>query len=68
MADPAFAVEPLEAIDFLRRKLDVPTSRWTDVWQEAHDMAGAGRPCSVLWTAQDCRPQIGIRGDRRPMW
>ena len=39
MADPAFGVDPLEAIDFLRRKLDVPTGRWTDVWQEAHDMA-----------------------------
>jgi SPP1 gp7 family putative phage head morphogenesis protein len=39
MADPVFAVDPLEAIDFLRRKLDVPTRVWTDVWQEAHDMA-----------------------------
>lgn len=39
MADPFFAVDPLEAIDFLRRKLNVPTRHWTDVWQAAHDMA-----------------------------
>lgn len=34
-----FAVDPEEAIEFLRRKLDVPTWRWTDLWQEAHDRA-----------------------------
>lgn len=39
MPDSLFSVDPIEAIDFLRRKLNVPTRHWTDVWQEAHDMA-----------------------------
>jgi len=34
-----FAVDPVEAIDFLRRKLNVPTSRWTDLWHEQHSVA-----------------------------
>jgi len=38
MAEP-FAVAPLEAIAFLRNKLDVPTATWTDVWQASHDKA-----------------------------
>lgn len=28
-----------EAIRFFRKKLDVPTERWTDLWKEAHDTA-----------------------------
>jgi uncharacterized protein with gpF-like domain len=35
----AFDVDPLEAIDFLRRKLDVPTARWTELWQQQHSVA-----------------------------
>jgi len=35
----AFATDPVEAIDFLRRKLNVPTQRWTDLWQEQHSVA-----------------------------
>lgn len=33
----AFAVDPVEAIRFLREKLNVPTARWTDLWQAMHD-------------------------------
>ncbi|MEJ0012801.1 MAG: phage minor head protein [Bauldia sp.] len=40
MPEPAaFAVNPVEAIDFLRRKVRVPTQRWTDVWQGMHSAA-----------------------------
>ena len=40
MAEPQpFAVNPEEAIEFLRKKLNVPTDRWTDVWQAQHDRA-----------------------------
>ena len=39
MPDPVFGVDPIEAIDFLRRKLNVLTRHWTDVWQAAHDRA-----------------------------
>ena len=28
-----------EQIDFLRAKLDLPTARWDDIWQAAHDRA-----------------------------
>lgn len=34
-----FAADPVEAIDFLRRKVNVPTARWTDLWQEQHSVA-----------------------------
>ncbi len=34
-----FATDPIEAIEFLRHKLNVPTRTWTDVWQEMHDRA-----------------------------
>ncbi len=34
-----FDVAPLEAIAFLRRKLRVPTERWTDLWQAMHSRA-----------------------------
>lgn len=39
MATPtpeAFAVQPIEAIDFFRRKNDITTEAWTDLWQEQH--------------------------------
>jgi uncharacterized protein with gpF-like domain len=39
MADPSFAVAPGEAIAFLRRKLDIPTRHWTDLWNEMHSAA-----------------------------
>jgi SPP1 gp7 family putative phage head morphogenesis protein len=40
MADAApFAVDPLEAIAYLLRKLNIPTETWTDIWQEAHAAA-----------------------------
>jgi len=35
----AFAVDPLQAIEVFRRKLRVPTERWTDLWQEMHSAA-----------------------------
>ncbi|MGD9767834.1 MAG: phage minor head protein [Pseudolabrys sp.] len=31
-----FDVDPVEAIDFLRQKLRVPTRGWADLWQEQH--------------------------------
>lgn len=33
-----FATDPIEAINFLRNKLDIPTSMWTDLWQEEHSI------------------------------
>ncbi|WFU58148.1 hypothetical protein QA639_11880 [Bradyrhizobium pachyrhizi] len=35
----AFSTDPLEAIRFIRDKLDVPTSSWTDLWQQQHSVA-----------------------------
>lgn len=32
----ATALPPDEAIAFLRQKVNLPSERWTDVWQEAH--------------------------------
>jgi SPP1 gp7 family putative phage head morphogenesis protein len=32
----AFNTDPVEAIDFLRDKLDVPSAAWTDLWQQEH--------------------------------
>ena len=37
-APSAFATDPLEAIDFLRKKVDVPSAMWTDLWQEEHSV------------------------------
>lgn len=33
-----FATDPIEAINFLRRKLDIPTAMWTDLWQAEHSI------------------------------
>ncbi|WOH83686.1 phage minor head protein [Bradyrhizobium sp. BEA-2-5] len=35
----AFSTDPLEAIRCIRDKLDVPTSSWTDLWQQQHSVA-----------------------------
>jgi SPP1 gp7 family putative phage head morphogenesis protein len=35
----AFAVNPTEAIAYLRDKVRVPTERWTDIWQGMHARA-----------------------------
>jgi len=35
----AFATDPVEAIDFLRNKVDVPTATWTDLWEAEHSVA-----------------------------
>jgi len=37
-AKPA-PVDPLEAIQFFRNKLDIPTRQWTDLWQQQHSVA-----------------------------
>ena len=34
-----FYGHPIEAIEFLRKKLNVPRRTWTDVWQAMHDRA-----------------------------
>lgn len=44
MADPAnplgrFDLPFAEQIDFFRQKLNLPTAKWDDIWQEAHDRA-----------------------------
>jgi len=31
-----FSTNPTEAINFLRRKTNVPTATWTDLWQQEH--------------------------------
>lgn len=48
MADASAGQLPfVEQIAFFRRKLDLPTESWTDIWQAAHDhafvVAGANR-------------------------
>lgn len=42
MADPAnplgrFDLGFQEQVDFFRRKISLPTEKWTDIWQAAHD-------------------------------
>ncbi len=37
--EPDFAVKPLEAIDYFRQKLNLPTASWTDIWQGMHARA-----------------------------
>lgn len=40
MADVAYGSLPFrEQIAFFRRKLNLPTESWTDIWQQAHDHA-----------------------------
>jgi len=34
-----FSLDPVEAIDFLRRKVNVPTATWTDLWETEHSAA-----------------------------
>lgn len=34
-----FGVDPVEAIDYLRSKVRVPTRTWTDIWQAMHARA-----------------------------
>lgn len=52
MADPAYgSLSFREQIAFFRRKVNLPTSGWTDLWQEEHDwafvVAGANRDAIV---------------------
>ena len=35
----AFNSDPVEAIRFIRDKLDVPSASWTDLWQQQHSVA-----------------------------
>jgi len=40
LPDPKpFGVQPLDAIAFLKNKLNVPTARWNDIWQDMHGAA-----------------------------
>lgn len=34
-----FATDPVEAIKFLRDKINVPTATWTDLWEAEHSVA-----------------------------
>jgi SPP1 gp7 family putative phage head morphogenesis protein len=36
---PSFAVNPTEAIDFFRQKLNLSTTSWTDLWEGMHARA-----------------------------
>lgn len=52
MASPAYGSLPfLEQIEFFRRKLNLPTEAWTDIWTHEHDwafvVAGANRDAIV---------------------
>ena len=31
-----FSTKPTEAINFLKKKTNVPTEAWTDLWQQEH--------------------------------
>ncbi|RJF70881.1 hypothetical protein D4Q52_14730 [Rhodopseudomonas palustris] len=33
-----FDVDPVEAIDFLRAKIDMPSATWTDLWEAEHSV------------------------------
>jgi SPP1 gp7 family putative phage head morphogenesis protein len=37
--EPNFAVNPTEAIEFFRQKLNLPTTSWTDIWEGMHARA-----------------------------
>jgi hypothetical protein len=40
MSEPAYQSLPFdEQIEFFRQKLHLPTARWDDIWQSAHDKA-----------------------------
>lgn len=59
MASPAYGSLPFrEQINFFRRKLNLPTESWTDIWTSEHDwafvVAGANRDAIV----QDFRQAV----------
>lgn len=71
-----FAVPFDLQVDFLRRKLNLPTRKWTDIWQAAHDrafvVAGAMKAAlltdlhaAVLKTAEEGRGIEDFRRDFR---
>jgi hypothetical protein len=35
----AFGLEFSEQVEFFRKKINLPTERWNDIWQDAHDRA-----------------------------
>ncbi len=62
MADPslisAVSLPPKEAIAFLRQKVNVPTERWTDVWNEAHTRAFSVAGAASTALVQDFRDAV----------
>lgn len=47
-----------EAIDFFRRKTNLPTESWTDIWQSAHDRAFVVAGANTADIVQDFRKSI----------
>ena len=62
MADPslisAVSLPPKDAIAFLRQKVNVPTQRWTDVWNEAHSHAFSVAGAASTALVQDFRDAV----------
>lgn len=49
-----------EAISFLRRKLSVPTERWSDVWRQEHDHAFMVAGATKADLLQDLREAVEV--------
>ena len=47
-----------EAIDFFRDKVNVPTERWNDLWQEQHDIGFMVAGASKAELVQDLRDWV----------
>jgi len=45
-----------EQIAFFRQKLNIPTARWDDLWQEAHDTGATAGPAGPGRAAKPARP------------
>jgi len=59
MADVAYGSLPFaEQIAFFRRKLNLPTNAWTDIWQEAHDHAFVVAGVNRMDMLQDFREAV----------
>jgi len=52
------SLPPREAIEFFRQKVNVPTERWTDVWQEAHSRSFMVAGAATQALVQDFRDAV----------
>lgn len=53
-----FATDPIEAIEFMRRKVNVPTRAWTDLWQQEHSAAFTVAGATTKALVQDFRGAV----------